>query len=67
SSFRKQEFIRPKFCDLRAMYLREILGAEDAVRYSPYKDDKPERAVKTRSEACSDNFRHPNETRECYD
>ena len=27
--------------------------------YLPYKDDKHERAAKTRSEACSDNFRHP--------
>ena len=27
--------------------------------YLPYKDDKPERAAKIRSEACSDNFRHP--------
>ena len=41
------------------MYLREISGAEDAVMYLPYKDDKHERAAKTRSEACSDNFRHP--------
>ena len=62
SSFRKQEFIRPKFCDLRAMYLREISGAEDTVMYLPYKDDKHERAAKTRSEACSDNFRHPTPT-----
>ena len=27
--------------------------------YLPYKDDKHERAAMTRSEACSDNFRHP--------
>ena len=31
--------------------------------YLPYKDDKPERAAKIRSEACSDNFRHPNHKR----
>ena len=40
-------------------YLRDISGAEDEVRYSPFEDDKPERAANTRSEAGSDNFCHP--------
>ena len=49
------EILRPP-----SAYLRDILGAEDEVRYSPFEDDKPERAANTRSEAGSDNFCHPN-------
>ena len=48
------EILRPP-----SAYLRDILGAEDEVRYSPFEDDKPKRAVNTRSEAGSDNFCHP--------
>ena len=46
-------------------YLRDISGAEDEVRYSPYEDDKPERAANTRSEAGSDNFCHPPDAEIC--
>ena len=48
------EILRPP-----SAYLRDILGAEDEIRYSPFEDDKPKRAVNTRSEAGSDNFCHP--------
>ena len=48
------EILRPP-----SAYLRDISGAEDEARYSPFKDDKPERAVNTRSEAGSDNFLSP--------
>ena len=48
------EILRPP-----SAYLRDVLGAEDEVRYSPCEDDKPKRAVNTRSEAGSDNFCHP--------
>ena len=48
------EILRPP-----SAYLRDISGAEDEARYSPFEDDKPKRAVNTRSEAGSDNFCHP--------
>ena len=52
------EILRPP-----SAYLRDIFGAEDEVRYSPFEDDKPKRAVNTRSEAGSDNFCHPSRKR----
>ena len=52
------EILRPP-----SAYLRDVLGAEDEVRYSPCEDDKPKRAVNTRSEAGSDNFCHPSRKR----
>ena len=54
------EILRPP-----SAYLRDISGAEDEVRYSPYEDDKPERAANTRSEAGSDNFCHPPDAEIC--